>query len=258
MSDWNAALYLAFERDRTRPAIEMLARVSQETPKRILDLGCGPGNSTELLAGRYPDAEILGLDSSPDMLSKARQRLPHAIFLEADIASWMPDEPFDLVFANAVLQWLPGHQTLFPRLVSWLSDVGCLAVQMPDNLNEPSHALMREVAAKGPWKEKFAGVEDLREPIPAMERYYDWLSAEGAAVDIWKTTYYHVMDGPGAIVEWVKSTGLRPFLERLTAPEQEEFLLQYEAEVALAYPVQVDGKRLLRFPRVFMVTTRSA
>lgn len=258
MSDWNAALYLTFERDRTRPAIEMLARVSQEMPRRILDLGCGPGNSTELLARRYTDAEILGLDNSPDMLSKARERLPQATFLEADIASWTPDKPFDLVFANAVFQWLPGHQTLFPRLVSWLSGGGSLAIQMPDNLNEPSHALMRDVAAKGPWKDKFAGVEAMRESIPAMERYYDWLSAEGAVVDIWKTTYCHVMDSPGAIVDWVKSTGLRPFLERLTAPEQEEFLRRYEAEVSDAYPAQADGKRLLRFPRVFMVATRNA
>ncbi len=256
MGDWNAALYLTFERDRTRPSIEMLARVSHETPKRILDLGCGPGNSTELLARRYPDAEILGLDSSPDMLSKARQRLPQARFLEADITSWTPDQAFDLIFANAVLQWLPGHQALFPRLISWLSSGGCLAVQMPDNLNEPSHALMRDVAAKGPWREKFAGVDALREEIPAMEKYYDWLSAEGAAVDIWKTTYCHVMEGPGAIVEWVKSTGLRPFLERLTEPEQEEFLVRYEAALADAYPMRADGKRLLRFPRIFMVATR--
>lgn len=256
MGDWNAALYLTFERDRTRPSIEMLARVSHETPKRILDLGCGPGNSTELLARRYPDAEILGLDSSPDMLSKARQRLPQATFLEADIASWTPDQAFDLIFANAVLQWLPGHQALFPRLVSWLSSEGCLAVQMPDNLHEPSGALMRDVAAKGPWKDKFTGVEALREEIPAMEKYYDWLSAAGTSVDIWKTTYCHVMDGPGAIVDWLRSTGLRPFLERLTEPEQEEFLARYEAALADAYPMRADGKRLLRFPRVFMVATR--
>ncbi len=256
MSDWNAALYLAFETERTRPANEMLARVSLEAPARVLDLGCGPGNSTELLARRYSDAEILGLDSSPDMLSKARQRLPQARFFEADIASWTPDQPFDLVFANAVLQWLPGHQTLFPRLISWLSSGGCLAVQMPDNLNEPSHALMRDVADRGPWREKFAGIEKLREEIPPLERYYDWLSAEGATVDIWKTTYCHVMEGPDAIVEWVKSTGLRPFLERLTAPEQEEFLAQYEAALAEAYPMRSDGKRLLRFPRIFIVATR--
>ncbi len=256
MSDWNAASYLKFETDRTRPSIEMLGRVTLEAPRRVLDLGCGPGNSTELLAQRYPNAEILGLDSSPDMLSKARERLPQATFLEADIASWAPEKPFDLVFANAVLQWLPGHQTLFPRLLSWLSARGSLAIQMPDNLDEPSHALMRDIAAQEPWHEKFEDIETERTPIPAMEQYYDWLSAEGAAVDIWKTTYCHVMDGPGAVVDWLKSTGLRPFLGRLTATEQEAFLVRYEAELEEAYPARTDGKRLLRFPRIFIVATR--
>ncbi|TQV83146.1 trans-aconitate 2-methyltransferase [Denitrobaculum tricleocarpae] len=256
MSDWNAASYLKFEADRTRPSIEMLSRVTLEAPLRVLDLGCGPGNSTELLARRYPEAEILGLDSSPDMLSKARERLPQAVFLEADIASWAPEKPFDLVFANAVLQWLPGHQTLFPRLLSWLSAGGSLAIQMPDNLDEPSHALMRRVAAEELWREKFKDIGSVRVPIPAMEQYYDWLSAEGAAVDIWKTTYCHVMESSGAIVDWLKSTGLRPFLGRLTATEQESFLVRYEAALDEAYPARSDGKRLLRFPRIFMVATR--
>ncbi len=257
MSDWNAALYLRFERDRTRPAIEMLSRVPGDSPSSILDLGCGPGNSTELLAERYPEAELLGLDSSPDMLSKARARLPRAQFLEADLASWEPGRTFDLIFANAVLQWIPGHGALFPRLLSWVSPGGCLAVQMPDNLDEPSHALMREVAASGPWKDKFQGVEDLREAIAPMEGYYDWLAARGAAVDIWKTTYCHVMESPAAIVDWVRSTGLKPFLDRLSADEQEDFLIRYEARLTEAYPAQTDGRRLLRFPRIFMVATQT-
>lgn len=255
MSDWDAKLYLTFERERTRPAIEMLSRVSQDAPRRILDLGCGPGNSTELLFHRYPESEILGVDSSPDMLSKARERLPQAAFQEADIASWIPEQAYDLVFANAVLQWLPGHRSLFPRLLSWLQPGGVLAVQMPDNLDEPSHALMRQTAREGAWRDKFTAIEETREAIPAMESYYDWLTADGARVDIWRTVYCHVMDSPGAIVDWLRSTGLRPFLDRLTASEQEAFLMRYEAEVAKAYPARADGKRLLRFPRLFVVAT---
>ena len=258
MMDWNASLYLTFERDRTRPSIELLARVPLEAPRRVIDLGCGPGNSTELLSQRYPHAEVVGLDSSPAMLAKARERLPQVTFLEDDIVSWKPEEPFDLVFANAVLQWLPDHRALFPKLMSWLAPGGCLAAQMPDNLDEPAHALMREVAVTGPWRENFTDVEGLRERIPAMESYYSWLSAAGTEVDIWKTTYGHVMDGPGAIVEWLRSTGLRPFLGRLSGTEQGAFLQRYEAALSEAYPRQADGRVLLRFPRLFMVAVKDA
>jgi trans-aconitate 2-methyltransferase len=253
MSDWNAALYLKFERDRTRPVIDMLTQLPLKAPQSILDLGCGPGNSTEHLVQRFDRATVTGLDSSPDMLRKARERLPQVTFRQADILTWSPERPFDLVFANAVLQWIPGHAELFPRMLSWLSADGCLAVQMPDNLDEPSHALMRETALTGPWREKFNDIEALRERIAPMESYYSWLSGKGAEVDIWKTTYGHVLDGPGAIVEWLKSTGLRPYLDRLDEGEQSAFLERYEAALADAYPRQSDGKVLLRFPRLFMV-----
>ena len=157
--DWDAAQYLRFEDERTRPSIDLLARVPLSAPKRCIDLGCGPGNSTELVAARYPDAVTEGLDSSPDMLEKARKRLPGLSFILGDVNTWSDAAGCDVIFANAVLQWLPDHAALFPRLAGSLTPGGCLAVQMPNNLNEPSHVAMREVAAEGPWAEKLANAK---------------------------------------------------------------------------------------------------
>jgi trans-aconitate 2-methyltransferase len=149
--DWSARQYLKFEDERTRPPRDLLAQVPLARARRVVDLGCGPGNSTELLIERFPDAEVIGLDSSPDMLRQARERLPGRSFVEADIATWSPDGETDLLFANAVLQWVPDHPAVLRRLVSALPDGGVLAVQMPDNVHEPALRLMREVAASGPW-----------------------------------------------------------------------------------------------------------
>ncbi|MGO4705602.1 trans-aconitate 2-methyltransferase [Microvirga sp. 2MCAF38] len=256
MPEWNAGQYLKFEEQRTRPAIDLLAHVPLSNPKRCIDLGCGPGNSTELLVKRYPNAEIMGLDSSFAMLAEARQRLPGLIFEKDDIATWSPSESFDLIFANAALQWVPDHAMLLPRLVSALNPGGCLAIQVPDNQQEPTHVLMRDVAARGPWAGRLAGAATAREAIGSFGEYYTRLRQAGCSVDLWRTTYVHCLNGAGAIVEWVKGTGLRPFLDPLDEAEQKEFLALYEAEIAHAYPQQFDGKVLLRFPRLFLIARR--
>jgi trans-aconitate 2-methyltransferase len=256
MADWDAGQYLKFEDERTRPSVDLLARVPLTRPKRCIDLGCGPGNSTELLARRFPDAVVSGLDSSPDMLAKARQRLPELSFEEADIAAWEPQERYDLVFANAVLQWLPDHKSLLQRLAGCLERGGCLAVQMPNNLDEPSHRLMRQVAARGPWSNRLASAVEARESIASFEEYYAWLLGAGCSIDPWQTTYVHPLAGASAIVEWLKGTGLRPFVDRLPDEERPAYLAAYEAEIARAYPSQADGKVLLRFPRLFLVARR--
>src|SRR3954466_5298420 len=151
MTGWNAEQYLKFADERTRPARDLLAQVDLEAPRQVFDLGCGPGNSTELLVRSYPEADIAGVDSSSDMVAKAGERLPGVRFIEADLAGWTPDHPCDLFFANAVFQWLPDHPRLMLRLIEHLRPGGVLAAQMPDNLDEPVHVLMREIAASRPW-----------------------------------------------------------------------------------------------------------
>jgi trans-aconitate 2-methyltransferase len=256
MSDWNATQYLKFEDQRTRPPVDLLARVPLSGARLCVDLGCGPGNSTELLVGRFPDAQIRGIDTSPAMLDKARQRLPGLRFDQADIAQWQPEEPVDVIFANAALQWVPDHAALLPRLASFLSEGGCLAVQMPDNLMEPSHEAMREIARHGPWAGKLRPAEAARETIGSFEDYYGWLSDAGCSVDIWRTTYVHPLNGAEAIVEWFKSTGLKPFTDLLDDGERADYLLQYQESIARAYPQQKDGTVLLRFPRLFLVARK--
>jgi trans-aconitate 2-methyltransferase len=256
LADWNAGQYLKFEDERTRPASDLLRRVPLTEIRNAADIGCGPGNSTELIVNRYPSARVLGLDSSPDMLAKARLRLPAVSFEEADIATWKPDERYDLIFANAVLQWLPDHSRLLTRLSSFLATGGCLAVQMPNNLHEPSHRLMQKVAQDGPWAERLAPASQAREEIGSFEDYYSWLRQAGCSVDIWQTTYIHPLVDAGAIVEWFKSTGLKPYLDPLSPEEQSEYLRRYRVEIEKAYPAQQDGRVLLRFPRLFFVAQR--
>ncbi|MBV8592923.1 MAG: trans-aconitate 2-methyltransferase, partial [Caulobacteraceae bacterium] len=225
---WSAAQYMAFEAERTRPVRDLVAAIETDPVRTAVDLGCGPGNSTEALIQRFPEAAVSGLDSSPDMVAAARQRLPRIDFAVADAADWRPTAPLDLVFANAVFQWVPDHQRLFPHLMEALAPGGSLAVQMPDNLGEPAHVLMRETAAKGPWRAKLAAAATARPALRPAERYYDLLRPLAAKVDIWRTTYHPVLEGGvAAVIEWFKGTGLRPFLTPLDEPERGAFLAAY-------------------------------
>jgi trans-aconitate 2-methyltransferase len=252
VSDWNPALYSRFEEERTRPAAELLARVPLETANRIVDLGCGPGNSTELLLDRYPGAHIVGIDNSEAMLAAARKRLPAVTFERCDIGEWKPAAACDLAFANAALQWLPNHEQLLPRLLSAVAPGGALAVQVPDNLDEPSHALMREVARGPRFADHIGDASAARSRILPVQRYYDLLATR-ADVDVWRTTYYHLMTDAAAIVEWLRSTGLKPFIKPLAPDLRQAFLAEYQRRIDEAYPPRMDGKRLLAFPRLFFV-----
>jgi trans-aconitate 2-methyltransferase len=256
MEDWSARQYLKFEDERTRPPRDLLARLPIERPRRVVDLGCGPGNSTELLVERFPQAEIVGLDSSPDMLRKARERLPNYTFIEADIATWSPRPQTDVLFANAVMQWLPDHTAILRRLLGSLERGGVLAVQMPDNTREPALIFQREVGDSGPWADHPEIKAAPREDLPAPEDYYDLLGPLCTHIDIWHTVYNHVMASPQAITEWFKGSSLQPFLSPLDAADREKFLAAYTNKIVAAYKPRIDGKVLLRFPRLFIVAVR--
>jgi trans-aconitate 2-methyltransferase len=254
---WSAEQYVAFEDERTRPVRDLLAALPPIDAHSAIDLGCGPGNSTEVLAARYPQASISGIDSSSDMIEAARRRLPHLNFAVEDLQAWKDAGPFDVILANAVLQWVSRHDTLLPALVAKLAPGGVLAVQMPDNLDEPAHRLMREVAAGGPWAAKLAAASAARAPQQSAAWYYELLRPLCSKVDLWRTTYYHFLrGGAAAVVEWFKGSGLRPFLEPLNAAERSAFLERYTGAIATAYPGLADGGVLLPFPRVFLTAIR--
>ena len=254
---WSAKQYTRFEDERTRPVRDLLAQLAERPVTSVMDLGCGPGNSTELLRTRFPGAAVSGLDSSADMLDAARRRLPGVEFLLGDIAAWHGPERYDVVLANASLQWVPDHGALLPALLERLAPGGQLAVQMPDNLDEPAHQLMRKLASSGPWAAKLVAAGEARAPRRGAGWYFSALRDLGARVDVWITTYHHPLPGgAAAVVEWFKGSGLRPFLDPLDEDERAEFLGRYEAEVRKAYPAQEDGTVLLPFPRLFFVATR--
>ena len=256
MSDWNPELYARFSDERARPVHDLLARVPLAAPDRIVDLGCGAGASTAPLVARWPRAQVLGIDTSPAMIEEARGKVPGARFEIADGAVWAPEAPVDLVFSNATLQWIPDHRALLPKLMSWLAPGGVLAVQMPDNLDEPSHALMREVAAEAPFAATLEQAAGARTKLLSYEETWDVLAPDAATVDIWRTTYVHPLMGAGKIVEMVRSTGLRPFLDPLDAELQAAFLARYTARVAAAYLATADGRVMFRFPRLFFVAVK--
>lgn len=253
---WDAARYLAFADHRTRPAADLLARVALEAPHTVVDLGCGPGNSTALLAARWPQAHIIGVDSSPDMLAKARAGDVRAEWRQADIAQWTPEAPLDLIYSNATLQWVPDHASLLPRLLDCLRPGGVLAIQMPRNFAAPSHALMRETAAEGPWAGRLAGVLHA-EPVAEPAWYYDLIAPLTATLDIWETEYLHVLDGDDPVLRWTRSTALRPVIDALDADGLAAFETAYAARLRAAYPRRAGGRTLFPFRRLFIVAVRA-
>ena len=253
---WDAELFLRFEAERAWPTRDLISKI-EGLPCLAVDLGCGPGTSTRLLAERFPDAEIIGLDSSPGMLGEARRRLPGVTFEEVDIARWKPARRPGLIFADSALQWVADHETLFPRLMSLLADGGTLAVQMPDNRQEPSHALMRMIAADGPWSDRLVPIAKTRAVIQTHTDYYNWLRPLSAKLEIWQTTYVHPIAGVDAVVDWFRGSALLPFLAPLSADERAEFLARYRRELAEAYDVAPDAKELLfLYPRLFLLARK--
>jgi trans-aconitate 2-methyltransferase len=253
---WQPERYLAFAEQRTRPALDLLARVPLAKPARVADLGCGPGNSTALLTQRWPEAAVVGIDSSPEMLAQARASGVRATWIEAGICAWTPDCPLDLIYANAALQWLGDHAKLLPRLLGELRAGGVLAVQMPRNFEAQSHALLRETARSGPWADRLGGILD-QPPVAAPAWYHDLLAPHAATLDIWETEYLHVLAGDDPVLNWTRGTALRPVMQVLDRDQFAAFEAAYAARLRMAYPQGPDGRTLFTFRRLFLVAQRS-
>lgn len=256
MPDWKPNVYLKFEKERTQPSIDLAARVEPGLMRRIIDIGCGPGNSTAVLRRRWPEVGVTGLDNSEAMLEHARQRDPGVRWVCADIAGKLPDlGVFDLVFSNAALQWVPGLQQVIPTLFGMVAKGGTLAVQVPYARETPLITEKEALANQPRWRERFATVE--RYSSYPMEYYYDIISDLGGEVALWETRYCHIMDSYADMVSWYTGSGLRPYLDRLPeAGERRAFLHEYEALLAKAYPKQKDGAILFPFPRIFFTVRK--
>jgi trans-aconitate 2-methyltransferase len=248
---WSPERYLTYADERGRPFLDLLTRVPAQAPRSVVDLGCGPGNLTTLLKRRWPNADVLGLDSSPEMIAAALSSDGDGVRYEVgDIATWRPEEPPDVVVSNAALQWVPGHLELLPRLASYART--CFAFQVPGNFDSPSHTIRRELAADSRFSPYVQGVE--HPDAESAEVYLDVLQREGYRVDAWETTYLHVLQGQDAVFDWVAATGARPTIEALPDGLREEFVAELKPRLREAYPPGRHGT-VLPFRRVFVVAS---
>jgi trans-aconitate 2-methyltransferase len=251
--DWDPGLYLKFRNERTQPSIDLVSRINIQEPGTIIDIGCGPGNSTQVLKARWPGSRIAGLDSSPNMIEKAKQDHPEQEWLLGDSSNVDTDKKYTIVFSNATIQWIPEHEKLIPRLWQCVEKNGALAVQIP-LFREMSLGKAIELTAQGPqWRSHMTGCAELftyHEP----GFYYDLLAKAASSIDLWVTDYIHVLDSQEAMIEWIRSTGLRPYLDRLNTPElRQGFEKELLSRIKKDYPLQKNGKVLFPFKRLFFV-----
>lgn len=252
---WDPAQYAKFTDHRVRPALDLLARVPLDTPSRVVDLGCGPGNVTVRLAARWPHAWIMGVDGSSEMLQVAREKYPRLHWAQCDLATWTAEEPVQVLYSNATLHWLGEHRALIPHLFSQVAAGGFMAIQMPRNFGAPSHRIAHELAVSTKWRDR---LQHLVRPTPVAEPgfYYDLLAPMTRHLEIWETEYIQPLTGERPVLEWIKGTWLRPFLDVLDAVEQRAFEDEYAALAAKAYPRRGDGVTIFPFRRLFLVAMR--
>ncbi|MEU0147273.1 trans-aconitate 2-methyltransferase [Streptomyces sp. NPDC006288] len=255
---WDPGQYLRYADHRTRPFHDLLARIGplpHEPAPRIADLGCGAGNVTALLARRWPDAHVTGYDSSPRMLERARTHTgPLLDFAEADAGTWTPTETYDLIVSNALLQWVPGHTARLPHWIGALAPGGTLAFQVPGNFDAPSHTVMRELAESPRRRDRLGGLLRHGDAVHTPAHYLEHLAAPGRTVDVWETTYLHLLQGEDPVLDWVKGTGLRPLLDALADDPvaRDEFVTEYRDRLRAAYPAGPHGT-VFPFRRIFAV-----
>lgn len=256
VADWDSIQYLKFKTQRTQPSIDLVKRIDLSNPKKVIDIGCGPGNSTNVLYERFQNADILGVDYSKNMLEKAKANYPKLHFAEFDARNdfWDLDNDYDIVFSNACIQWIPNHKELLPKMMSLLRTGGVLAVQIPVQFNEPIHKIINEVSSRNCWKEKF-NFKRIFNILDDCE-YYDILSEVSSDFEMWQTTYYHKMNSHQEIIEWYKSTGLKPYLDSLDGQDKEEFLNDVYNEIVKHYKIQKNGEIIFKFPRLFFVAEK--
>ncbi|TFV63900.1 UNVERIFIED_ORG: trans-aconitate 2-methyltransferase [Bacillus sp. AZ43] len=255
---WDVSGYLAFAGERARPFADLVARIGGPPPASVVDLGCGQGGPAASLARRWPEALVVGVDSSPEMLAAAAA---HAVpgrleFVDGDVRDWSPAGPVDVVVSNAVLHWVPGHDRLLARWAGWLRPGGRLAVQVPGNFRAPTHTVLAGLCRSPAWADRLAAAAPVPDAVLEPAGYFDVLSAAGLSADVWETTYLHVLTGDDPVLAWVRSTVLRPVLALLPDDDAEAFTAEYAAGLRAAYPRRADGTTLLHFRRVFAVATR--
>ena len=254
---WDPGQYLAYGDLRLRPGLDLLARVPVESPERVVDLGCGPGNLTLLLAERWPDAEVAGIDHDDAMLEAAVARDPdrRVSWMRGDLATWTAAHRVDVVFSNAALHWVDDHPRVLQRWMGQLAPGGALAFQVPDNFDQPSHTTVAEVVDAGPWAGRLRP-HLLDHPVLPPHRYHRLLRPMADHLDVWHTTYWQALTGEDPVLEWVKGSLLRPLLAQLGEGEREEFLGQVAERLRTAYPADDAGMTLFPFQRLFVVAQR--
>lgn len=254
---WEPATYLRYDSERTRPFLDLLARVRLLAVTTIVDLGCGPGHLSSVLRSRWPDAHLVGIDSSPQMIERARADDPDArtTYTCEDLRTWRPERPVDLLISNATLQWVPGHLALLPQLAEWVAPGGALAIGVPANFDAPSHVILHELSARAPYAEHVPA--DQHAAASGPEDFLEVLSRPGWQVDVWETTYLHVLSGPDPVYEWIRGTGARPVLQSLPDDLRDRFAGEYKLRLREAYPERSYGT-VLPFRRSFAVAHRDA
>lgn len=249
--DWNPELYLKYHNERTQPSIDLISRINFPNPRNIIDIGCGPGNSTQILVDRWPKSKIIGIDNSPAMIQKAKSDFPKQKWKIMDANNIDTEEQFDIVFSNATIQWLPNHESLLKNLKKLVSEQGILAVQIPLFWDMPIGKSISQISQNDNWKTLTSEVSKLF-TIHNSSFYYDQLSKLFGSVEIWETDYIHILDSQLSILEMIKSTGLKPFLEKLESDsDKNRFEKEVFSEIIVEYPTQKNGKVLFPFKRLF-------